>query len=192
MRKDIAENKAIENNLTMYTIYRKALKQLPYLLLSKIQPLLEKKVNDLLSIITDFTLKFDMSDSKIDIYIDRAIYKSDTKQNYSGINSSITNKSERHILVNNASGFERFVSSLAIRIALLDISNLPKLNFMAIDEGWSCFDTTNLNNVGQILDYLKTKFDYILTISHLTEIKQYCDKMIGLKKDDKGFSKIIV
>ena len=196
LRKDIAENKAIENNLTLYTIYRKALKQLPYLLLSKIQPLLEKKVNDLLSIITDFTLKFDMSDSKIDIYIDRAIYKSDTKQNYSGINSSInssiTNKSERHILVNNASGFERFVSSLAIRIALLDISNLPKLNFMAIDEGWSCFDTTNLNNVGQILDYLKTKFDYILTISHLTEIKQYCDKMIGLKKDDKGFSKIIV
>ena len=53
-------------------------------------------------------------------------------------------------------------------------------------------DTTNLNNVGQILDYLKTKFEFILTISHLTEIKQYCDKMIGLKKDDKGYSKICV
>jgi len=188
LRKDIAENKAIENNLTMYTIYRKALKQLPYLLLAKIQPLLEKKVNDLLSIITDFTLKIDMSDSKIDIYIDRSIYKNDSKGNV----SSAANKNDRHILVNNASGFERFVSSLAIRIALLDISNLPKLNFMAIDEGWSCFDTTNLNNVGQILDYLKTKFEFILTISHLTEIKQYCDKMIGLKKDDKGFSRIVV
>ena len=184
IRKDIADNKAIENNLTLFTIYRKALKQLPYLLLAKIQPFLEKKVNDLLSIITDFTLKFDMSDSKIDIYIDRSIYsqRGETK----GI------RPDRHILVNNASGFERFISSLAIRLALLDISNLPKLNFMAIDEGWSCFDTTNLNNVGQILDYLKTKFDFILTISHLSEIKQYCDKMIGLKKDDKGFSKIIV
>ena len=60
-----------------------SLKQLPYLLLSKIQPMLEKKVNDLLSIITDFTLKFDMSDSKIDIYIDRSIYKSEIKQYYS-------------------------------------------------------------------------------------------------------------
>ena len=188
LRKDIAENKAIENNLTLYTIYRKALKQLPYLLLAKIQPLLEKKVNDLLSIITDFTLKIDMSDSKIDIYIDRSIYKNDTKGNV----SLSASKNDRHILVNNASGFERFVSSLAIRIALLDISNLPKLNFMAIDEGWSCFDTTNLNNVGQILDYLKTKFDYILTISHLTEIKQYCDTMISLRKDEKGFSKIII
>jgi len=191
LRKDIAENKAIENNLTLYTIYRKALKQLPYLLLAKIQPVLEKKVNDLLSIITDFTLKFDMSDSKIDIYIDRSIYKNDDTGKYSGKLSS-GSKVDRHILVNNASGFERFVSSLAIRLALLDISNLPKINFMAIDEGWSCFDTTNLNNVGQILDYLKTKFDYILTISHLTEIKQYCDTMISLRKDEKGFSKIII
>ena len=192
IRKDIAENKAIENNLTLYTIYRKALKQLPYLLLAKIQPLLEKKVNDLLSIITDFTLKFDMSDSKIDIYIDRSIYK-----NVDGDSSKLGKMgkfagADRHILVNNSSGFERFISSLAIRLALLDISNLPKINFMAIDEGWSCFDTTNLNNVGQILDYLKTKFDYILTISHLTEIKQYCDTIISLKKDEKGFSKIIV
>jgi DNA repair exonuclease SbcCD ATPase subunit len=100
-------------------------------------------------------------------------------------------KVDRHILVNNASGFERFISSLAIRIALLDMSNLPKINCMAIDEGWSCFDNTNLNNVGQILDYLKTKFDFILTISHLTEIKQHCDTIISLRKDDNGFSKII-
>ena len=143
-----------------------------------------------------------MSDSKIDIYIDRSIYGKDASGGVGGSGSGRQNgysgrdikgsKQDRHILVNNASGFERFISSLAIRLALLDISNLPKLNFMAIDEGWSCFDTTNLNNVGQILDYLKTKFDFILTISHLTEIKQYCDKMIGLKKDEKGFSKIIM
>ena len=189
LRKDIADNKAIENNLKIFDVYRKALKQLPYQLLSKIQPVLEKKVNDLLSIITDFTLKFDMSDSKIDIYIDRTIYNM-TNQKFN--NGKTITKNERHILVNNASGFERFVSSLAIRIALLDMSNLPKINFMAIDEGWSCFDNTNLNNVGQILDYLKTKFDFILTISHLTEIKQHCDTTITLRKDEKGFSKIIV
>ena len=192
LRKDVAEHKSIESNLTLYTIYKKALKQLPYLLLAKIQPLLEKKVNDLLSIITDFTLKIDMSDSKIDIFIDRDIYKNNMLNSKSNSSSSSSSKNQRHILVNNASGFERFVSSLAIRIALLDISNLPKLNFMAIDEGWSAFDTTNLNNIGQIMDYLKTKFEFILTISHLTEIKQYCDQMIGLKKDDKGYSKIII
>ena len=195
LRKDIAENKAIENNLTLFTVYKKALKALPFLLLGKIQPLLEKKVNDLLSIMTDFTLKIDITDSKIDIYIDRSIYNKKTTQKgkYGSMPSSTSsNGPDRHILVNNASGFERFIASLAIRIALLDISNLPKINCMAIDEGWSAFDNTNLNNVSIILDYLKQKFDFILTISHLTEIKQHCDSQIGLRKDDNGYSKIIL
>ena len=175
IRKDVAENKSIDNNLKIYDIYRKSLKALPYILLAKVQPVLEKKVNDLLSIITDFTVKFDMSDNKIDIYIDRPIYRTEN----------------RYILVNNGSGFERFVASLAIRIALLDMSNLPKINFMAIDEGWSSFDTHNINNVGIILDYLKTKFDFILTISHLIQIKEHCDVIISLKKNEKGFSQIV-
>ena len=68
IKKDLAEYKAIEKNLKLYEVYKKSMKQLPYILLNKIQPLLEKKVNDLLTIITDFTIKFDISDNKIDIY----------------------------------------------------------------------------------------------------------------------------
>jgi DNA repair exonuclease SbcCD ATPase subunit len=196
IRKDLAEHKAIEKSLKLFEIYKKSMKQLPYILLNKIQPLLEKKVNDLLSIITDFTVKFDISDSKIDIYIDRPMYnkkgKTITSSNsVSGSSGSSGSNSNRYILINNGSGFERFISSLSIRIALLDISNLPKINFLAIDEGFSAFDTHNINNVGQILDYLKTKFDFILTISHLTQIKENSDIIIGLQKDENGYTKII-
>jgi DNA repair exonuclease SbcCD ATPase subunit len=116
-----------------------------------------------------------MSDSKIDIYLDRAIYK----------------YKSRAILINNASGFERFIASLAIRLALLELSNLPKINFIAIDEGWSSFDTHNINNVSLILDYLTSKFDFVLTISHLIQIKEHCDMQISLRRDDRGFSKIV-
>ena len=195
IRKDLAEHKSIEKSLKIFEIYKKAMKQLPYILLNKIQPLLEKKVNDLLSIITDFTVKFDISDSKIDIYIDRPMYNKSKNNKSSGGNSGIKSSSSssnnRYILINNGSGFERFISSLSIRIALLDISNLPKINFLAIDEGFSAFDTHNINNVGQILDYLKTKFDFILTISHLTQIKENSDIIIGLQKDENGYTKII-
>ena len=193
IRKDLAEHKSIEKSLKIFEIYKKAMKQLPYILLNKIQPLLEKKVNDLLSIITDFTVKFDISDSKIDIYIDRPMYnkKSGGSGGNSSIKSSSSSSNNRYILINNGSGFERFISSLSIRIALLDISNLPKINFLAIDEGFSAFDTHNINNVGQILDYLKTKFDFILTISHLTQIKENSDIIIGLQKDENGYTKII-
>ena len=175
IKKDLMEGRAIETQMRISDLYKSALKQLPYILLSKIQPLLEKKVNDLLIIITDFTIKIDMTDNKIDIYLDRTIYKDKS----------------RNILINNASGFERFISSLAIRIALLELSNLPKINFMAIDEGWSSFDTHNINNVSIILDYLTHKFDFILTISHLTQIKEHCDIQISLKKDNNGYSKIM-
>ena len=58
-------------------------------------------------------------------------------------------------------------------------------------KGFSAFDTHNINNVGQILDYLKTKFDFILTISHLTQIKENSDIIIGLQKDENGYTKII-
>ena len=75
MKRDTLEGRDLEAKLRILEIYHAALKELPYILLGKIQPLLEKKVDDLLAITTDFSVRFDMSDSKIDIYLDRAIYK---------------------------------------------------------------------------------------------------------------------
>ncbi len=172
-KKDNKERKDLEHTGELWEIYKNTLKQLPYILLDKIKPILEKKVNDMLSLATDFSIQFDMSDNKIDIYLHRIAYK------------------DRQIIVNNASGFERFMSSLAIRMALLELSNLPKINFMAIDEGWSSFDNHNINNVNVIMDYLKTKFDFILTISHITQIKEHCDQQIFLKKDKSDYSVIV-
>ena len=40
-----------------------------------------------------------------------------------------------------SSGMERFISSLAIRIGLMNVSNLPQSNFLAIDEGWGTMDS---------------------------------------------------
>jgi DNA repair exonuclease SbcCD ATPase subunit len=171
-KKDNKERKDLEKVAEQWEYYKNALKQLPYVLLDKIKPILEKKVNDMLSIATDFNVNFDMADNKIDIYLNRSSYNN------------------KQIIVNNASGFERFMASLAIRMALLELSNLPKINFLAIDEGWSSFDTHNINNVNVIMDYLKTKFDFILTISHLTQIKEHCDKQIFLKRDSAQYSVI--
>ena len=43
------------------------------------------------------------------------------------------------------SGMEKFISSLAIRVALINVSNLPRPNFLAIDEGFGTLDSENLN-----------------------------------------------
>jgi DNA repair exonuclease SbcCD ATPase subunit len=169
-KKEIVKMKDIEKELNIYQVYNHALKNLPFIIIKKVIPRLERKINELLSVCTDFMVKVEVVDNHIDIYIDRPIY-----------NGSL-------ILLNNASGFERFISSLAIRLALLDISQLPKPNFIAIDEGWTSFDYHNINNVRTIFDFLVEKFDFVLSISHLSQIKEHCHQQINLKKDVNGFS----
>ena len=156
----------------LYEIYRECLRLIPMILINRIKPILERKVNDLLSVVCNFTLMFVFDDCKVDIYLVRPHYKG------------------RNILVNNSSGFERFISSLAIRLALMEISHLPSPNFMVVDEGWSCFDNDNINNLDVILEHLLQRFDFVLTISHLQIIRQHCDIQIGLVKDEQQFSQI--
>lgn len=170
MRVDCNLKIETEKMMNLYGVYRDIMKQIPFRLISQVKNILERKVNDLLAVVTNFSVKFDISDSNIDIYLDRPVYEG------------------RPILINNSSGFERFISSLAIRIALMEISQLPSPNFMAIDEGWSCFDNENINNIDVILDHLGQKFEFILTISHLQIIRQHCDIQVALRKDDAGFS----
>ena len=170
--KDIKEMRKKENKTKLCELYIKALKQLPYILIEKVRPRLETLVNELLSVITDFQLKFEIENSKIDIYLNRPLYEG------------------KLIILNNASGFEKFVSNLAIRLALLDVSLLPKPNFMAVDEGWLAFDSNNISNLRNIFDHLKSKFKFLIIISHLQAIKGDCNMQINLVKNKDGFSQI--
>jgi DNA repair exonuclease SbcCD ATPase subunit/predicted MPP superfamily phosphohydrolase len=172
MRTDAIEKREKETLMNQYKKYADAMKKMPFKLLKNIQLSLEQRINDLLSVITNFTLNISITDKSIDIYLNRSSYD------------------KKKIIINNCSGFERFISSLAIRMALLDITQLPSGNFMAIDEGWACFDKENIANMDIILNYLCQKFDFILTISHLQEIKQHCDIQLNLKRNDNGYSQI--
>jgi DNA repair exonuclease SbcCD ATPase subunit len=172
LKGDINEMKTIEKGVNIYQLYLAGLKGIPYILIDKIRPVLEKKINDLLSVTTNFMVKIEIDGTRIEIYLDRPVYNG------------------KLILLNNASGFERFISSLAIRLALLEISQLPKANFMAIDEGWNSFDYNNINNVRTIFDFLVQKFDFILSISHIQTIREHCNQQIRLKKNKDGYSVI--
>jgi DNA repair exonuclease SbcCD ATPase subunit len=89
-----------------------------------------------------------------------------------------------------SSGFERFVSSIAIRVALTNISNLPKSTFLVIDEGFGTLDGNNLPSMNSLFTFLKSNFDFILIISHLDSMKDMVDKTIEIKRDG-NFSKVI-
>ena len=46
-----------------------------------------------------------------------------------------------------------------------------KPDFMIIDEGFVSFDSKNLGSVGKILKKILEKFNYIIIISHLEQLK---------------------
>jgi len=142
---------------------------IPYMLISQIIPILEEETNNILSLMTDFAVVFELDGKNINLKI---AYSNDSFWS-----------------IELSSGFEKFISSLAIRIALTKISNLAKPNFIAIDEGFGSFDVENISNVGIILEYLKTQFDFIIIISHLEALKSSVDYSVEVKQIN-GFSKI--
>jgi DNA repair exonuclease SbcCD ATPase subunit len=79
---------------------------------------------------------------------------------------------------------ERFVSSLAIRIALIKTTNLPKPDFMAIDEGLGVLDSSNLNSMHMLFTYMKDVFKFSLIISHIDVVRDMVDTILTVDRRD--------
>ena len=89
-----------------------------------------------------------------------------------------------------SSGMERFVSSLAIRIGLINVSTLPRPNFIIVDEGFGALDSDNIANMQGAFQYLRTQFDFTMVITHLDTIKDYMDILIPIEVN-KGLSSVV-
>ena len=150
-----------------YKYYISAIKRdgIPYDLITKIVPAIELEINNILSQIVDFSIVIDLDESK-------------------NINMYIVYDEENFWTLELASGMEQFIASIAIRVALTNVSHLPRPNFLIVDEGWGTLDGDNLNSVSMLLDYLKTQFEFVLIISHVDQIKEVADIIIELKKED--------
>ena len=166
----IREVKDLENKNTLYTYYLDAVKKdgVPYELISKAMPVIENEVNNILAQVVDFSLSMD-TDGK-------------------NINAKLVYEDQEWTL-EMGSGMEKFISGLAIRVALINICGLPRPNFLVIDEGFGTLDADNLSSLFMMMQYLKTQFDFIWVISHLEQMRDIVDGLIEIKKID-GFSKI--
>lgn len=82
------------------------------------------------------------------------------------------------------SGFERTISSLALRSVLTKISSLPKPNIVVMDEVFGKVADDNLELVGEFFKKIKNYFEHIFVISHNPLIRNWSDNLIMIKKDD--------
>ena len=161
----------LETEYKAYEYYLDSVKRdgIPMDLVVKALPKIEAEINNVLNQIVDFNMVMNTDGKNINGYI---IYDED---NYWPLELT--------------SGMERFVSSLAIRIALINVSALPRPNFIAIDEGWGSLDAEHIASVVNLFDYFRTKFDFSIIISHVDSMRDMVDNLIEVNKQN-GYSQI--
>ena len=161
----------LEQRIEDYDIYLKLVSSdgIPQLIINDALPIIENEVNAVLEhMMAGFDISIVSEDKNINVYIKYG---------------------ENQWPLDLSSGMEKFVSSLAIRVGLINVSNLPHPNFLVIDEGFGTLDSDNLSNMKGAFDYLKTRFDSVFIISHLDTIKDFMDYLLPINKN-KDYSSV--
>jgi len=80
------------------------------------------------------------------------------------------------------SGAEKTISAMAIRLALLSVSSLPKSDIFVLDEPGTALDAENMDGFVAMLELIRSYFKTILLISHLDSLKDCVDRQITIDK----------
>jgi len=170
LQRKIEEAKELENKIEAYQYYLDAVKRdgVPYELITKTIPIIQNEVNNILQQIVDFNMNIEVDGKSINA---KLVYE------------------DREWPLEMGSGMEKFISGVAIRVALMNISNLPRPNFLALDEGFGVLDSDNFNSLFMLFQYLKSQFQFIVVISHLDSMRDIVNDFIEIQKVN-GYSKI--
>lgn len=138
--------------------------------IKKALPVINEEIARVLSNVVDFEVFFENNENKLDILIKHP-------------------KHEPRPL-ENGSGAEKTLAAIAIRIALLNVSNMPKGDIMILDEPGTALDAESMEGFVRILDLVKGFFDVTLLITHIESLKDIVDMTIEISKTDEGYASI--
>lgn len=168
------EKMALEKDLDDLEIYElinmaMSKKGLPSQIISKMLPQINNEIQNILMGVCNFTVELEVDDesNSLEIYI---------------------NYGDKRRIIELGSGMEKMISAIATRVALINLSSLPKSNIFIIDEGFGALDDTNLEACTRLLRSLKKYFRQILIISHVDAIKDAVDNFVDINWIDGGAS----
>lgn len=160
------ETRSLIEKLKIYDSIQDAFSKtgIPAMVLSSQLPAINAELNKILESVVDFkiTLETDVSSNVMDVYIEDV-------------------HSRR--IIELASGMEKTIASMALRVALINLSSLPKPDILIIDEGFGALDDENIQSCMEMLTFLRSYFKTILIISHVPQIKEVADRIIEIKHD---------
>jgi len=142
-----------------------------YDVIKKKLPTINDEIGKILANVVDFEVFFEADDKKLNIFIKHPHHD------------------ERPIEM--GSGAEKTLAAMAIRLALLSVSSLPKSDVFILDEPGTALDVENMDGFISILELIKTYFKTVILISHLDNLKDCVDQQIVIDKKD-GFAHISI
>ena len=140
-----------------------------YDVIKKRLPLINEEIAKVLANVVDFEIFFEEEGNRLNILIKHP--KHDARPLEIG------------------SGAEKSIAAMAIRLALLNVSTLPKPNLFILDEPGTSLDEENMEGFVRILDLVKSYFDTVLLISHLDSLKDSVDSQVVIEKEN-GFAHV--
>jgi DNA repair protein SbcC/Rad50 len=159
--------------LRKFELFMKAVNKrgIPTLILRKLAPVINQEIAAILQGVVDFTINIEAPEqgNAMNIFLDYG----DSKR-----------------ILEAGSGMEKMISSLAIRVALTNVSSLPKTDMLILDEGFGALDETNIEACNRLLISLKRWFKNILVITHVDGIKDIADNLLEITRDEKD-SKVV-
>ena len=154
----------LQEEFSAYDLYMRAMHPngIAYDVIKRKLPIINEEIAKILANIVEFEVFFEDDGKRLDIFIKHPSYEPRPLE--------------------MGSGAEKTIAAMAIRLALLSVSSLPKSDIFILDEPGTALDEENMQGFVDILDLIKSYFKTVLLISHLDSLKDCVDMQITIDK----------
>ncbi len=170
-REKIQQIDDAEKDFIAYDLFGQAMHPngVSYQVIKSMLPIINAEISTILNTLVNFEVFFDNVGDKLEIYIKHPKY--DPRP------------------LSMGSGAEKTIASMAIRLALISVTNLPKSELFILDEPATALDEEHMEGFIRLLQMIKGQFKTVLLISHLESLKDIVDMTIDIQKVD-GYAKV--
>ena len=165
------EYKDVMNEYRAFDIYMTCMHPngISYEIIQQKLPIINQEIAKILSNIVEFEVFFENHANKLELSIKHPNY--DARP------------------LSMGSGAEKTIASMAIRLAMIAITNLPKSELFILDEPATALDQEHMEGFTRLLQMIKNQFKTVLIISHLDHLKDVVDMTIDIDKIH-GYAKV--
>ena len=148
-------------------------KGIPLIITRSQLPVINAEISKILHGIVDFSVELENDD------------ESDASEIY-------INYGDSRRIIELCSGMEKTIASIALRVALVNVSSMSKSDMFIIDEGFGTLDDAGVEACNRLLTSLKKFFRLILVITHVDGIKDVADHILEITKNEKDSKMVFV